>query len=513
MQQRLQSRRFRGRTRVASLLLAVLLLDLIALTSSLPLLPSHRFEGTFVGAIEEKTLLVALEKRAPAPPVSAPVAPTSASTEQATTTEEPPKTATTVDPPPTATTTEPPVTTTDPPVTTTTTTTTTTTAKPTTTTAETHPTTTSSSSEPEPTETSTRTSATGRQTTGRPTGTGGPVNPPSSPTTTNSTSPPTATPTNGEKSSKPPVLPIVLGTVLGLGALIGAGVFFFFRFRKHRRFDSKRPLSFLALSLEDPAGGAEAGSSRAAGTDAIYDANRPITSQPSLRYTPPAMAGVLGNSRFSYQTSSDRSSSTVGQFAQWSQDDENAALVGGPSRQQQIMMTEHGQDGYSDGRFNGGLHAQEHDLLSDDNGLQQRRPDSEQSFIATSMFPLAPNDPRRARYSRQQNQPQGVAQEQEAITARDMGDPQQISPTLPKESVPLRALNSNRPQEGPGSPLSRPLSIHSNAASVLSVKNPTEVPGRQPSVRSTRSVGGASSGEPGKEGPTSRPSGEGLQYL
>ncbi|KAF9921494.1 hypothetical protein BGZ65_010303, partial [Modicella reniformis] len=94
-----------------------------------------------------------------------------------------------------------------------------------------------------------------------------------------------------------------------------------------RRFDSKRPLSFLALSLEDPSGGSESASSRAAGTDAIYDTSRPITSQPSLRYTPPVMASLLGsNNRFSYQAPSEHSGSLGGHFAQWSQDDENVEL-------------------------------------------------------------------------------------------------------------------------------------------------------------------------------------------
>ncbi|KAF8985201.1 hypothetical protein BGZ46_005564 [Entomortierella lignicola] len=271
---------------------------------------------------------------------------------------------------------------------------------------------------------------------------------PNSTITSNSTIPPTSTPTNPSESSKVPILPIVLGSVLGLGALIGAGVFFFFRFRKNRRFDSKRPLSFLALSLEDPIPGSEANSSRVSGSGAIYDSNRPITSQPSLRYTPPVMS-----SRFSYQ-SSENSGATAGQYAQWSQDDENAALVGGPTRQQQLMMPDQA-DGYP-ARLPGGVFSQEHELVSDD-GFQRGRPDSEQSFVASSMVPIAPNDPLTARYSRQQQQQPIVT---ETVVARQVGNPQLINPT---EDVPLQTLNSNA---GSRTPVQRPMSIHSNSGSI-----------------------------------------------
>ncbi|CAO3572950.1 unnamed protein product [Mortierella alpina] len=308
---------------------------------------------------------------------------------------------------------------------------------------------------------------------GQPTAPPGPLNPTGSGSASSTKISPTGAPTS-EKSDGPPVLPIVLGTVLGLGAVIGAGVFFFLRFRKDRRFDSKRPLSFLALSLDDPSG-AESASSRAMGaTDSLYDTNRPITSQPSLRYTPPVMSGVMGNdSRYSYQSSSDQSGATAAQYAQWSQDDENAALVGGPSRQQQIMMAEHGED--SGRLYGGGPYSQEHDMVP--------RSDSQQSFIASSMLPLAPHDPLHARYSRQQQQQQQLAD----------------SPTLTRQDVPLRALNVDAGEqqgEEPGSP-GRPLSIHSNAASMLSVRNPSEHD-RQLSVRSAHSAAGSvrSEGQP-----------------
>lgn len=190
----------------------------------------------------------------------------------------------------------------------------------------------------------------------------------------------------------------MLGIVLGVGALIGAGAFFFFRFRKRRRFDSKRPLSFLALSLDDPSG-AESASSRAAGTDAIYDPNRPITSRGSVNYTPPVMSGLMGSdSRFSYQAPSEHSSSIGAQFAQWSQDDENAALVGG--------------------------YTPEHELHPD------------QPFVATSMVSLPPNDPLHSRYSRQQ------------LELYEQG-----SPSPRQENLPLRAVNVDG--------ATSPLSVHS----------------------------------------------------
>ncbi|KAG0308789.1 hypothetical protein BGZ98_006836 [Dissophora globulifera] len=320
---------------------------------------------------------------------------------------------TTNPPPPQTTTNDPPPPTTVPhtPSPTTTTTTTTTESEPT-----------PSSVQPEPTESTSRRSGPSHQPTGLPTG---PIG-----TSSTSAALPTTTPNSPDKSSSSRILPIVLGTVLGLGAVIGAAIFFFIRFRKNRRFDSKRPLSFLALSLSDPAGEAESASS-----------NRPITSQPSLRYTPPAAAGLKGN-RFSDRSFSEHSGSTTAQFAQWSQDDENAALVGGPGRQQQIMMSEHNEDGYSGligaRRNSQGVYTREHDLLSDDNGFHRQRPESEQSFIASSMLPLPPNFQRHAQYS-PPSQPAGL-ESQETIGARPVGHPQ-TSPTLPHQDLAMRELN------------------------------------------------------------------------
>ncbi|KAF9338284.1 hypothetical protein BG006_006626 [Podila minutissima] len=205
--------------------------------------------------------------------------------------------------------------------------------------------------------------------------------------TTNSAIPPTATP---ETSSGAPILPIVLGSVLGVGVLIAAGAFFFIRFRKGRRFDRKQPLSFLAVSLDDPSGsdrhlstpssgGALAGALAIArgGLDRDND---------EIRYSPPTPIGA-NNNRFSYP-SSDNSGPAVN----WNPDDENAALVGGYGHQQQQQQQQH-------------YHQQEErDLLSDENGF---RPPSE-SFVASSMMPLAANDPRHQRSSGRQQAQQGA---------------------------------------------------------------------------------------------------------
>ncbi|KAF9898714.1 hypothetical protein BX616_003689 [Lobosporangium transversale] len=281
---------------------------------------------------------------------------------------------------------------------------------------------------------------------------------------------PTATSTNpDDTSSGPSVLPIVLGSVLGLAVLITAGVFFFFRFRKHRRFDSKRPLSFLALSLEDPVGGSESASSRAAGTDAIFASNRPNTSQSSLRYTPPIMPGLMGSNRYSYQ--SEHSGATGAQYAQWSQDDENAALVGGPSRQQQLMMVESGDS-------RGGIY-------SDNNGFQRQRPSSQQSFVATSMVQLGPNDPLHARYSRQQSQ-----DALENATSRHLDVSQHGSSG---ENVSLRTLDAEHTVPGESRLFpQRPTSIHSQGVSALSIRNPSPTPDQLESQASTHSAQNAS---------------------
>ncbi|KAG0318098.1 hypothetical protein BG000_004341 [Podila horticola] len=148
----------------------------------------------------------------------------------------------------------------------------------------------------------------------------GPVT--STTTTTNSTIPPTATP---EKSSGAPILPIVLGSVLGVGVLAAVGAFFFLRFRKGRRFDRKRPLSFLAVSLDDPSGSdrhLSTSSSGGALAGALAVARGELDrDNDEIRYSPPTPIGA-NNNRFSYQ-SSDNSGPAV----TWNPDDENAALV------------------------------------------------------------------------------------------------------------------------------------------------------------------------------------------
>ncbi|KAG0372611.1 hypothetical protein BGX24_012814 [Mortierella sp. AD032] len=469
MANRVHSPRTPGRT-LASLLLAALCLGLISSSRAFPL-PS--ISTNVAQAAGDRRALPWLEKRAP-PAVIVGPSPGGTPSEgggagSTTTTPDPPVEPTTTTLPPVITTASPPpvITTTKDPVITTTTTTS---EVPVTTTTTTSRSSTTTSSEDPDTKTSTTSrSRQPRPSADHPAGPG-PKGPPVV-TGTSSMSTPTATPVNPDDSSKPSILPIVLGSVLGAGVLIGAAVFFFFRFKKHRRFDSKRPLSFLALSADDHTTGTESASARALGTDAIYDSNRPITSQPSLRYTPPVMSGIK---RYSYQ-SSEHSGATGGQYAQWSQDDENAALVGGPSRQQQLMMAEQVEDGYPARFHDGGVYSREHALMTD----------SEQPPVASSMVPLARNDPRHPRYSQQQHQLQP-----ETLEVRNVSNPPEASPALSQRGVPLQVLNPETEQE---TPTSRPLSVHSNAASVLSVRNP--------SVRSEgRSAGGEQAGQPSKQG-------------
>lgn len=179
-------------------------------------------------------------------------------------------------------------------------------------------------------------------------------------------------------------MPIVLGSVLGVGVLAAVGAFFFLRFRKGRRFDRKRPLSFLAVSLDDPSGSdrhLSTSSSGGALAGALAVARGELDrDNDEIRYSPPTPIGA-NNNRFSYQ-SSDNSGPAV----TWNPDDENAALVGGYGQQQQHY------------------HQEERDLLSDENGF---RPPSE-SFVASSMMPLAANDPRHQRLSGRQQIQQGA---------------------------------------------------------------------------------------------------------
>ncbi|KAF9156480.1 hypothetical protein BG015_004961 [Linnemannia schmuckeri] len=488
MAERLQPSRAPART-LASFLLASFLLGLISSVLASPLPPIHPPGDSLTKVPQNagnRRALSWLEKRAPplivVGPTPAGETPSegggggsTATTASADTPAQTITTTTTTTPPPETTTTT--TTTKDPVITTTTSSSSTTTSDP--------PviTTTSSSSTTTTSDADTTTTTTSHTRQSRPPTGGNPGNGSRGPTgvsTTTSTLSPTATPVNPEESSKPSILPIVLGSVLGAGVLIGAAIFFFFRFRKHRRFDSKRPLSFLALSADDHTIGTESASARALGTDALYDTNRPITSQPSLRYTPPVMSGI---NRYSYQAS-EHSGTTGGQFAQWSQDDENAALVGGPSRQQQLMMTEQGEDGYP---ARPGTYSHEHDPMAD--------PDH--AFVASSMMPLAGNDPRHTRYSQQQQQQQ---QQPETLEVRNVSHPSQTSPALSQRGVPLQVLN---PEAEQGSPRSRPLSIHSQAASILSVRNP--------SIRSDGPSAGAE-----QTGPSSKQGGVGeddLQFL
>ncbi|KAF9142843.1 hypothetical protein BGX30_002033 [Mortierella sp. GBA39] len=484
MTKRLQPPRSPTRT-LASVLLASFLLGLISSSIASPLPPLYPPEVSLTKVpqnVGDRRALLWLEKRALPVAGATPAAGETPSEgggggSTATTSADTPaqSTATTTAPP--VETTPPATTTTDPLViaTTTTPSSTTTTDPPAVTTTSSSPTTTTSDDDTATTTTSHSKQshpATGGG--GKPgTGSTGPAGV----STATSTSTSTATPVNPEESSKPSILPIVLGSVLGVGALIGAAIFFFIRFRKHRRFDSKRPLSFLALSVDDHTAGTESASARALGTDALYDSSRPITSQPSLRYTPPVMSGI---DRYSYQ-SSEHSGATGGQFAQWSQDDENAALVGGPSRQQQLMVAEQGEDGYP---ARPGAFSHEHDLMAD--------PD--QAFVASSMMPIAGNDLRQPQYSQQQQQ------QSETLEVRNVSHPSQASPALSQRGVPLQVLN---PETERGSPRSRPLSVHSEAASVLLVRNP--------SVRSDgRSTGAEQAGQSSKKGGAEQ---DDLQYL
>ncbi|KAG9073170.1 hypothetical protein KI688_000957 [Linnemannia hyalina] len=479
MTKRLQPPRSPTRT-LASVLLASFLLGLISSALASPLPPYYPSGGSLTEVpqnVGNRRALLWLEKRAP-PVILAGATPAAGETPSegggggstATTSADTPAETTTTTAPPVETTPPPTTTTKDPPVITTTTTLSATTTDPPVVTTTSSPSTTTTSDD----DTATTTTSHSKQshpTTGGGGGKpgAGSTGPTGVSTTTTSTLTPTTTPVNPEESSKPSILPIVLGSVLGVGALIGAGIFFFIRFRKHRRFDSKRPLSFLALSVDDHTTGTESASARALGTDAHYDSNRPITSQPSLRYTPPVMSGI---DRYSYQ-SSEHSGATGGQFAQWSQDDENAALVGGPSRQQQLMVGEQGEDGYP---ARPGAFSHEHDLMAD----------SDQAFVASSMMPIAGNELRQPQYSQQQQQ----QQQPETLEVRNVSHPSQTSPALSQRGVPLQVLN---PEAEMGSPRSRPLSVHSEAASVLSVRNP--------SVRSDgRSTGAEQAGQSSKKG-------------
>ncbi|GJJ70636.1 hypothetical protein EMPS_02985 [Entomortierella parvispora] len=297
---------------------------------------------------------------------------------------------------------------------------------------------------------------------------------------------PTSSPTHGTapSSSGPPVLPIVLGTVLGLGALIGAGVFFFFRFRKHRRFDSKRPLSFLALSMDDSSmmtSNQESASARAgAGMDGdIYDVNRPITSQPSLRYTPPVMSGLFGggnSDRYSYQSASEHSGATGAQFAQWSQDDENAALVG---------LRDQVDPDFADETPNSGM----------------PRPVSDQSFVASSMVPMtALNSQRHLEHARY-NRPTAIDQDEVLVPRQPQGIPSSdplepeentlaVEMTLPATSGDPSRLAASPSIEHASPVVSRPGSLsRSRPVSVHSIRN-------QSSLRSNRSVAAAGARAP-----------------
>ncbi|KAF9550079.1 hypothetical protein EC957_001565 [Mortierella hygrophila] len=472
---------------LASVLLASFLLGLISSALASPLPPLYPSGGSLTKVPQnggERRALLWLEKRAP-PAIVADATPAAGETPSeggggvstATTSADTPAETTTTTTAPPVETTPPPTTTKDPPVITTTTT-----FSSTTTTDLPVVTTTSSTTTTSDDDTATTTTSRSKQSHPTTGGGGKPgagsTGPTGVSTTTTSTLNPTATPVNPEESSKPSILPIILGSVLGVGALIGAGIFFFIRFRKHRRFDSKRPLSFLALSVDDHTTGTESASARALGTDGVYDSSRPITSQPSLRYTPPVMSGI---DRYSYQ-SSEHSGATGGQFAQWSQDDENAALVGGPSRQQQLMVAEQGEDGYP---ARPGAFSHEHDLMAD----------SDQAFVASSMMPIAGNELRQPQYSQQQQQ-----QQSETLEVRNVSHPSQTSPALSQRGVPLQVLN---PEAVMSSPRSRPLSVHSEAASVLSVRNP--------SVRSDgRSTGAEQVGQPSKKGGAGQ---DDLQFL
>ncbi|KAI8349488.1 hypothetical protein B0O80DRAFT_428908 [Mortierella sp. GBAus27b] len=371
------------RMRVAATLVTIVVLDLIIAANSAPLIPPrHENVALAINANAGSFL----HKRAPLPPIVAPAPGGSTTVVVVGTTEVPPHTSNvpsgpaTSDPITTPPITIPPITTppiTTPPITTPPVTTPPVTTPPITTQP---PTTRPPTSSDEETTSERKTS----KPTDRPTGKSS--HPGGSTTTTqqSATSPPGPTPTSDEQSSSPSVVPIVVGVIVGVGALVGAGLFFFFRFRKSRRFDSKRPLSFLALSLDDPSGRSESPSTRAAGTDAIYDPSRPITPQPPLSYNPPVMSGLLGStSRFSYQSPSEHSGSVGGPYiAQWGQDEENTALVG------------------------------EHELHS------------EKPFVASSMMHIGPNDPLHFRYSHQQ---------------------EEGSPGMLQENPPLRAVNADAP--------------------------------------------------------------------
>ncbi|KAF9429285.1 hypothetical protein BGZ76_001547, partial [Entomortierella beljakovae] len=252
---------------------------------------------------------------------------------------------------------------------------------------------------------------------------------------------PTASSTDESKSS---ILPIVLGSVIGIVVLIAIAVFFYIWIRKNRRYSSREPLGFMAVSLDD-------GSDAAPGSDAVNATN----SRASFTHSLPVMSGILGSkNRNSYQ-SSEYSGSTAAQFAQWSQDDENASLVGGTSMQQRVKQ----DDTAYPPRLPGGILSQEHDLISND-GSQRPRSILNQPFVASSMIPLAPNDPLTARYSRQQQQSNlGLEQQENIITRSVPSGPPIIRSPMVVPIQPLVAIG------GSNSPRSRPLSVHSTASS------------------------------------------------
>ncbi|KAF9972699.1 hypothetical protein BGZ73_004168 [Actinomortierella ambigua] len=379
----------------------------------------------------------------------------------------------TVDTP--ATTQPPAVTTTNAAVTTTTTTITTTTTTTTTTSSS------SSSSSEEETSTSSRRSRT--QQTTRPTNP--PVHPPGGRTSITTTISPTATPPANDDDNKPPLLPILLGSIIGGVILLSAAAFFIWRWRKSRRFDSKRPLSFVSLptDMQDVDFDSSAAASHRNST------GRPLTSQPSLRYTPPdsgntfaalarsigsvaggaaaggAVAGTPMINSAEYRSSFHPSdhSSTVDPYMM---DDENTRLVTArdgvhsaspyPTEDAYGMMSMQRGTGAPQGAM---AHRQGSGALIGpgmDDDLYLHRPASTQSFVATSMVRPAYDDPIHTRYSRTVNEARSSSPH--PSTHESVGAPAAGSPLVQHASA-----------SPPGSPHEQP-----RAPSSLSVRNPTE---------------------------------------
>ncbi|KAG0239224.1 hypothetical protein BGW41_007840 [Actinomortierella wolfii] len=410
------------------------------------------------------------------------------------TSEAPQTTPQTQDPP---TSTNPPPSPTPPSETTTTTTisTTTTTVSTTTTTTTSDPPSTSSSEE-ETTTTSRRVPTRSHQPT-RPTNNppGGP--PPGQGPNTTVTPSPSGTPSgNGDDDSKPPLLPIILGSVIGGVILISAAAFFIWRWRKSRRFDSKRPLSFVSLPTDMQ--------------DVDYEtaqknggSGRPLTAQPSLRYTPPdetnafaALArnsGGMGPVSEEYRSSFHHSdhSSNVDPYLM---DDENTRLVtardGVRSASPYPPAQRDSEDAYGLIGMRGGIggggaspHRQGSAALIGpgmDDDVYLHRPPSNQSFVATSMVPVAHDDPIHTRYSRTVNEaaaarssPASSTLEPTTAGTASQGGPSVGSPvgspTVQYQSVSLHRTTS---QAG---------SVHSEtrAPSSLSIRNPSEPAGDQ----------------------------------